>query len=348
MARLDPYVAGEQPKDKRYIKLNTNENPFPPSPLVVERLSDADLAALRLYPDPDSKSLVRAIANHYKVPETNVFVGNGSDEVLGLAFMAFFKQAKPLYFPEVTYSFYPSYCRLFDIQHTTFPLTEDWQITFDTLEGTPGGIIFPNPNAPTGRLLPLATIEALLQRFPEVVVVVDEAYIDFGGETAAPLTQRYANVLVVQTLSKSRSLAGMRVGFAIGNEELIEGLQRVKNSFNAYPLDQLATTAAVAAFEDQAYFEQCCSAIINSREWLTEQFLGLGFEVIPSYANFIFARHREQDAAAIAQGLRDRGILVRHFKRAKIDGFLRITIGSQADMQTLVEAMALVLKTTSE
>ena len=339
MADLDPYVAGEQPGDRRYVKLNTNENPFPPSPLVKQRVAELELANLRLYPHPDGQPLVKAIADYYAVPETSVMVGNGSDEILAFAFMAFFKQRRPLYFPEITYSFYPSYCRLFEIESRNFPLRDDWQIDFANLQGEPGGLIFPNPNAPTGRLLSLSEIETVVQRFSDIVVIVDEAYIDFGGESAAALTQQYANLLVIQTLSKSRSLAGMRVGFAIAQPHLIDGLQRVKNSFNAYPLDLLAITSAVAAMEDREYFEQTRQQIIANRTALVAELSALGFHSIPSSANFVFTQHQQKLAADIGQALRQQGILVRYFNRPKVDNYLRISIGLESEMQTLVQAL---------
>lgn len=290
---LVPYVPGEQPKMTRLVKLNTNENPYPPSPKALAAMQAELNDLLRLYPDPNSDRLKQAVASYYGIQTNQVFVGNGSDEVLGHAFLGLFQQAEPLLFPDITYSFYPVYCGLYGIRFETLALDEQFQIQVEDFKRPNGGIIFPNPNAPTGRLLPLEAIERLLQFNTESVVVVDEAYIDFGGQTAIALVDRYPNLLVIQTLSKSRSLAGLRVGFAVGNPDLIEALERVKNSFNSYPLDRLAIVGAAAAFEDREHFEQTRQAVIQSRELLTAELQARGFEVLPSAANFIFARDRK-------------------------------------------------------
>ena len=351
---LTPYVPGEQPKLANLIKLNTNENPFPPSPKVLAAIQAElgdDAAHLRLYPDPNADLLKNAIASRYGVTAQQVFVGNGSDEVLAHVFMALLKHEAPILFPDITYSFYPVYCGLYGVEYRTVPLAEDFSIDPATYCGQPeksaknqiGGIIFPNPNAPTGRLLPLAAIEQILQANPDSVVVVDEAYVDFGGETAIGLVNRHDNLLVVHTLSKSRSLAGLRVGFAVGHPDLIEALERVKNSFNSYPLDRLAIVAAVAAIEDEAYFTDCCGKVIATREQLTAEMTALGFDVLPSAANFIFARHPQRDAAELAQALRERSIIVRHFKLPRIDQFLRITVGTDCECQALVAALREIL-----
>jgi histidinol-phosphate aminotransferase len=337
--RLVPYVPGEQPRVAGLIKLNTNENPYPPSPQAVEAIEAFDKSRLRLYPDPNSDLLKETLADYYGVAHNQVFVGNGSDEVLALAFMAYFKQQKPILFPDISYSFYPVYCNLFEIDYRQLPLNDAYEIDLDDYPADNGGIIFPNPNAPTGCLLTLAQLRALLQRSTESAVIVDEAYIDFGGESAIALVNEFPNLLVVQTFSKARSLAGSRVGFAIGSAELIEGLERVKNSFNSYPLDMLALTAAVAALKDESYFEQTRQKIITSRDWLDEELKELGFEVLPSAANFVFARHPERDAAELFAALRERKILVRYFKQPRIDQFLRITIGTQAEVEALVTAL---------
>ncbi len=349
---LTPYVPGEQPKLAKLIKLNTNENPFPPSPKVLAairaELGD-DAAGLRLYPDPNADLLKAAIAKRHGISPQQVFIGNGSDEVLAHVFLALLKHAAPILFPDITYSFYPVYCGLYGIDYRTAPLAADFSINPADYYGQPeksakiGGIIFPNPNAPTGRLLGLAAIEQILQANPDVVVVIDEAYVDFGGETAIPLVARYDNLLVVHTLSKSRSLAGLRVGFAVGHPVLIEALERVKNSFNSYPLDRLAIVGAVAAMEDEAYFEQCCRAVIATRDTLITDLRRLGFEVLPSAANFIFARHPQRDAAELAKALRDQSIIVRHFKQPRIDQFLRITVGSDAECQALTQTLQDIL-----
>lgn len=340
---LVPYVPGEQPKVQDLIKLNTNENPYPPSPAVVEAINSFDKGQLRLYPDPNSDLLKQALADYHSVAKNQVFVGNGSDEVLALAFMAFFKQAKPILFPDISYSFYPVYCNLFDIECQQPVLNDAFEIELDDYSNDNGGIIFPNPNAPTGRVIGLDKLRKLLQTNTESVVIVDEAYIDFGGETAIALVDQFPNLLVVQTFSKSRSLAGSRVGFAIGDADLIEGLERVKNSFNSYPLDMLAVTAAVAALEDKQYFEQTRQQIIASRDWLDAELKQLGFELLPSAANFVFACHPAHDAAQLFDQLRDRKILVRYFSSARIDQYLRITIGTQQECEALVTALQEIL-----
>lgn len=340
---LTPYVPGEQPKIDNLIKLNTNENPYGPSPKAVAAMQAAVGDALRLYPNADSSVVKAAVANYYGIAEDAVFVGNGSDEVLGLAFPALLKHAAPLLFPDISYSFYPVYCGLFGIAYQTVPLADDFSIRIGDYPRDCGAIIFPNPNAPTGRLLPLAAIESLLQAHPDKPVVVDEAYIDFGGETAVPLIAQYPNLLVVQTLSKSRSLAGLRVGIAIGSPELIEALTRVKNSFNSYPLDRVAQAGAAVAFADAEYFEQTRSAVIASRKQLIAEMAEQGFETIPSAANFIFTRHPQRDAAELAARLRERAILVRHFKSARIDQFLRISIGTPQECAALVSALREIL-----
>jgi histidinol-phosphate aminotransferase len=338
---LTPYVPGEQPKLANLIKLNTNENPYPPSPLVLDALRRESDGALRLYPDPNSDRLRQAIADYHKVAINHVFVGNGSDEVLAHAFLALLKHEAPVLFPDISYSFYPVYCKLYGIASRTVALRDDFSIAVDDYAGKEnGGIIFPNPNAPTGRLLALDAIEKLLAANSGSVVVVDEAYVDFGGKSAIPLVARYPNLLVVQTLSKSRSLAGLRVGFAIGHPDLIEALDRVKNSFNSYPMDRLATAGAVASFADQDYFEKTCAAIVATRERLVSNLTQLGFEVLPSAANFIFMRHPSHDAAQLAAALREKSIIVRHFRQPRIEQFLRVTIGTDEQCQALIDALS--------
>lgn len=336
---LEPYVPGEQPKMANLVKLNTNENPYGPSPKVLKAIQLGVSDRLRLYPDPSSHELKQAIADYYKVNTANVFIGNGSDEVLGHIFHALFQHEPPLLFPDITYSFYPVYCQLYKIDYQTVPLTTDFQINIDDYLRDNGGIIFPNPNAPTGCLLGLDEIERLLQQNTDSVVVIDEAYIDFGGETAIPLTQQYPNLLVTQTFSKSRSLAGMRIGFAVGHPDLVEALVRVKDSFNSYPLDSLAEAAGVAAIRDRAYFKQTCDKVIESRNKLTAGLQELGFEVLPSATNFVFARHPDYDAAELAAGLRKEGVIVRHFEKRRIDQFLRITIGTPSENQHLLSVL---------
>ena len=347
--RLTPYVPGEQPKLANLVKLNTNENPYAPSPRVLQALRDEigqHGDSLRLYPDPNASRLKQSIADCHGIASHQVFVGNGSDEVLAHVFLALLKQPRPLLFPDITYSFYPVYCRLYDIEFATLPLNNDFEIHVDDYARANGGIIFPNPNAPTGRLLALSEIERLLQTNTDSVVVIDEADVDFGGASASaiPLLARYPNLLVVQTLSKSRALAGLRVGFAVGNAQLIEALERVKDSFNSYPLDRLAQVGALAAFEDRAYFEQTCRAVIASRETLIGDLRKLGFEVLPSAANFVFARHPARDAGELATALRERSIIVRHFKQPRIEQFLRISIGTDVQCAALVSALREVLR----
>ncbi|PAU56575.1 histidinol-phosphate transaminase [Pseudomonas sp. PIC25] len=336
---LVPYVPGEQPKLAKLVKLNTNENPYGPSPKALAAMQAELGDSLRLYPDPNGERLKQAVADYYGVQTSQVFVGNGSDEVLAHAFHGLFQHGKPLLFPDVTYSFYPVYCGLYGIDYEALPLDEQFQIRAEDYARPNGGIIFPNPNAPTGCLLPLEAIERILQANPDSVVLVDEAYIDFGGETAIALVDRYPNLLVTQTLSKSRSLAGLRVGLAVGHADLIEALERIKNSFNSYPLDRMAMAGAAAAFEDRAYFEQTCRQVIASREAVVAGLQGLGFEVLPSAANFVFARHPGKDAAQLAAALREQGIIVRHFKQARIAQFLRITIGAPEQNQALLDAL---------
>lgn len=336
---LTPYVPGEQPKILDLIKLNTNENPYGPSPRAIEALRAEAADTLRLYPDPNAERVKTAVAAYYGIEPGQVFVGNGSDEVLAHAFQGLLKHEQPVLFPDVTYSFYPVYCGLYGIACETVPLDDAFAIDPADYRRPNGGIIFPNPNAPTGRLLALEAIERLLGDNPDSVVVVDEAYVDFGGESAIPLVGRYPNLLVVQTLSKSRSLAGLRVGFAVGDATLIEGLERVKNSFNSYPLDRFAIAGAVAAMEDRAYFEQTCAAIIRSRAWLVGELERLGFDALPSAANFVFARHPRHDAAALQHKLRERAIIVRHFRQPRIEQFLRITIGTDEQCAALVAAL---------
>lgn len=337
---LVPYVPGEQPKLARLVKLNTNENPYGPSPKALEAMRGEINESLRLYPDPNGDHLKQAVADYYGVTAAEVFVGNGSDEVLAHIFHGLFQHDAPLLFPDISYSFYPVYCGLYGIAYEQVPLDEQFQIRVEDYRKPNAGIIFPNPNAPTGCLMPLQAIEQLLQQNPDSVVVVDEAYIDFGGQTAISLVDRYDNLLVTQTLSKSRSLAGLRVGLAVGHPDLIEALERIKNSFNSYPLDRAAIVGAAAAFADRAYFQQTCQKVIDSREALVAELQARGFEVLPSAANFVFARHPRHDAAALAAQLREQGVIVRHFKQARIDQFLRITIGTPEMNQALLDALA--------
>ena len=340
---LSAYQAGEQPQDRSYIKLNTNENPYPPSPRVIEKIRAITERDLRLYPDPQSEHLRRTIADHYGLAISNVFVGNGSDEVLAHAFMALFRQIYPVCFPDISYSFYPVFCGYFGIEYQQLPLTDGFDLDIDRFPGINGGVIFPNPNAPTGKFTDMAQIETLLQRNRESAVIIDEAYIDFCGESCIPLISRYPNLLVVQTLSKSRSLAGLRVGYALGEAGLIEGLEIAKNSFNSYPLDRIAGNAAIEAFRDEEYFQQCRQRIIQTRTWTTDRLTGLNFEVVPSCANFIFTRQRDLPGQLLYQQLKQRGILVRHFDTPRISDYVRISIGTDEEMETLIGTLEEIL-----
>ena len=339
---LEPYTPGEQPKIQNLLKLNTNENPYPPSPKVVEAVqkvlaNGADV--LRLYPDPDASELKQAIAKQQSVPVEQVFVGNGSDEVLAHIFKAFFVQELPLLYPDITYSFYPVYSQFFGVETKVLPLNDDFEIVVDDYKQPNGGIIITNPNAPTSIALGLSAIEEVLQANPNSVVVIDEAYVDFGAESAVALVEKYDNLVVCQTTSKSRSLAGLRVGFAIAQPHLIAALEAVKNSFNSYPMDRFAIAAAVASFEDQAYFEAQNAKVIASREKLTAQLKELGFKVLPSAANFIFASLPSKDAGELAAELRKHGIIVRYFNKPRINQFLRITIGTDEQNQRLIDTL---------
>lgn len=334
---LDPYIPGEQPRDQQYIKLNTNENPYPPSPLAIEAMKKAVDENLRLYPDPEASELRASLAKYYGVDKEQVFVGNGSDEVLALAFQTFFQPGRQILFPDITYSFYPVYCNLFGLDYKLIPLEEDFSIPVEQMCQENGGVIFPNPNAPTGVAMGLDGIREILQHNEGQVVIIDEAYIDFGGESAASLLAEYPNLLVIQTFSKSRSLAGLRVGFALGSQELIEGLNRVKNSFNSYPIDRLAQAGAKAAIEDQEYFQKTAHQVIQTRERVANSLKEQGFVVIPSKANFIFISHPAKEAEVLYKELKERGILVRYFNKPRIHQFLRVSIGTGEEMDTFLK-----------
>ncbi|MDX5364081.1 MAG: histidinol-phosphate transaminase [Pseudazoarcus pumilus] len=340
---LDPYVPGEQPRVDNLIKLNTNESPYGPSPKAIAAIRAAADDGLRLYPDPRGQGLCDALARRFGLKADQVFVGNSSDEVLAHVFHGLLKHERALWMPDITYSFYPVYCGLYGIAYQTIPLDEEYCIRPDDYlpreDARAGAIIFANPNAPTGRPLALAEVERIVVANPQCVVVVDEAYVDFGGESAVALVNQHPNLLVVQTFSKSRALAGLRVGYAIGHAGLIEGLERVKNCFNSYPLDRLALAGAIASVEDETYFRETCDKVIASREQLRLDLEELGFEVMPSATNFVFARHPAHDAATLARALRERAILVRHFSKPRINQFLRITIGTDEQCATLVAAL---------
>ncbi len=336
---LVPYTPGEQPQVEGLIKLNTNENPYPPAPAVRDVLDQFDTSRLRLYPDPESSQLKQSLAHTHGLNTNQVFIGNGSDEVLALTFMALLRQDKPLLLPETTYSFYNVYIDLYGIEARHIELTDDFRIDLSQYQQPNGGIIFANPNAPTGISAPLSEIRALLESNTDSVVVVDEAYVDFGAESATALIDQYPNLLVTQTFSKSRSLAGLRIGCAFGHADLIEALERVKNSFNSYPLDMLAQAVAVASLEDEDYFRSRLDQVIATREWTNEQLQTLGFEVLPSHTNFVFASHPNVSGAELMAYLRENKILVRHFTKPRIENHLRITIGTDDEMQALINCL---------
>lgn len=340
---IRPYVPGEQPVIAGLVKLNTNENPFPPSPAALEAIRQAANEDLRLYPDPDSTRLRDAFAQVHGIDRDCVFAGNSSDEVLAHAFLGLLQHERPILFPDVTYSFYPVYCRLYGIAFETVPLDARFGIRLADYARPNGGIVLANPNAPTGRALARADIRQLLAANPASVVLVDEAYVDFGGESAIPLVAEFPNLLVTQTLSKSRSLAGLRVGFAVGQPGLLQALERVKGSFNSYPLDRLAIAGGTAALQDHAHFERTRREVIATREWLAGELARLGFEVVPSRANFLFAAHAVLGGAQLLQLLRERRILVRHFAAPRIERFLRITIGTRAQCEQLLAALTDIL-----
>jgi len=343
VSQLTPYVPGEQPRRERLVKLNTNENPYPPSPKVLEAIQSTSGDALRRYPDPESTALRQAFAKRNGLNQEQVFIGNGSDEVLAHTFQALLKHDRPLCFPDVTYSFYPVWCDLYGVPHQSIPLGDDFAIDPGAYPAENGGVIIPNPNAPTGVLMDLPQVRALLERSCNSVVVIDEAYIDFGGDSSAQLIDEFDNLLVIQTLSKSRSLAGIRVGVAMGQVDLIEGLVRVKDSFNSYPLGVVAQNAAEASLEDEDYFRETCDRVIASRGRLTQAMGDLGFNVLPSAANFIFTRHPQRPAKELFAALRERGIIVRYFDKPRIDEYLRISIGADEECETLVNALREIL-----
>ena len=341
---LTPYVPGEQPKLNNLVKLNTNENPYGPSPQVIRALQAEAADSLRLYPDPNSDKLKAVIAEYFDLKPNQVFVGNGSDEVLAHAFQAFFKHDRPLLFPDISYSFYPVYCGLYGIEFETIALNKKFEIDVNDYDKPNGGIIFPNPNAPTGVPLALVEVEKLLRSNTESVVIIDEAYVDFGTESAVKLIHQYPNLLVTHSLSKSRSLAGLRVGYALGHPDLIEALIRIKDSFNSYPIDRFAEAGAIASFADEAYFNETTAKVIATRSALIKALQALEFTVLPSGANFIFAKHKTLDGAELTEKLRARNIIIRHFKKpARIAAYLRITVGSDAQSTQLIDALNTIL-----
>ena len=342
--KVIPYTPGEQPNQPDMIKLNTNENPYPPAPGVEKALKEMDMDAMRLYPDPAAYDLVLAIAQMYSLKDEQVFVGVGSDDVLAMSFLTFFNSEKPVLFPDITYSFYDVWADLFKIPYERPALDENFHIKKEDYFRENGGVIFPNPNAPTGVEMQLEDVEEIIRHNQDVIVIVDEAYVDFGGKSALPLIEKYDNLLVVQTFSKSRSLAGMRIGFACGNEKLIKYLNDVKYSFNSYTMDRTALAAGVAAVKDQAYFQETCNKIIETREWTKKELKALGFSFQDSVSNFIFAAHETCPAEKIFEALREKHIYVRYFPKGRTNNFLRITIGTQEEMQTFINVLKDYLK----
>ncbi|MBQ8825239.1 MAG: histidinol-phosphate transaminase [Ruminococcus sp.] len=344
LRKVDPYVPGEQPNLPNMIKLNTNENPYPPSPKVKEVWKQFSQNDLRLYPDPTSHKLNKAIADYYGLDESQVFTGVGSDDVLAMCFMTFFNSEKPILFPDITYSFYPVWAKLFDVKYEAIKLNENFCIEKEDYFKENGGIIFPNPNAPTGVELPLSEIEEILKHNPDSIVIADEAYIDFGGQSALSLLEKYDNLIIVQTFSKSRSMAGMRIGFAIGSPVLIKALHDVKYSFNSYTLNRMTIEIGAAAMADKAYFEETVQKIIETREWSKKEFKKLGFNFFDSKSNFIFVTHPNYNAKDLFLALRENNIFVRYFNADRINNYLRITIGTKKEMETLFDFLKSYIK----
>ncbi|WP_439100554.1 histidinol-phosphate transaminase [Congregibacter sp.] len=342
-ARLEPYTPGEQPQLDNLLKLNTNESPYPPSQRVMEALRGLTGDELLRYPDPGARALREAAADFHGIPVDCVFAGNGSDEVLSHVFQGLLKHSRELLFPDISYSFYPVWCQLHGVQYRQVPLRQDFSLRVEDYDTAAAAVIIPNPNAPTGLLAPLVVIRQFLEAAPNRLLVVDEAYIDFGGESAIPLLAEYDNLLVVQTLSKSRALAGLRIGMAFGAKELIEGLERVKDSFNSYPLGVAAQRAATAAYRDGDWFQQSCNAVIANRESLTDALVALGFEVLPSAANFVFVKHDTLSGRVIFDALRAEGVIVRRWDKPRIEDYLRISVGTEEQCERLVETLRQVL-----
>ena len=342
--RLAPYTPGEQPQNQEYMKLNTNESPFPPSEKVIRAVMEAQVQRLNLYSDPSCKNLHRVLAEWYKVQPENIISGNGSDEILAFAFRAFCGEGKPVAYADITYGFYKAQTALFGLEAHIIPLREDFTMDMDKYLDFPGMIVIANPNAPTGISLSGEEIEKLLRADPQRVVLVDEAYVDFGGESCVPLIHRYKNLLVVQTMSKSRQLAGARLGYALGSAPLIEAMNRVKYSFNPYNVNRMTMAAGIAAVEDEAYFKKCCHTIMENRRWTTAELEKLGFSVLLSKANFVFAKSHKISGGELYQKLKERGILVRWFPEERIFDYLRITIGTKEQMETLIFEISRILQ----
>lgn len=332
---IEPYVPGEQPKDKKYIKLNTNENPYPPSPNVIKAMKEAVNEDLKLYPDPTCDDLIGEISEYYNISKDEVFVGNGSDEILAFSFMTFFSKDKKVLFPDISYTFYKVYAELFDLDYELVKLDDDYNIKIDEFKRENVGVILPNPNAPTGKYIDVEKLKELVENNKDNIVIIDEAYVDFGGESMSKYINDYPNLLVIQTFSKSRALAGIRVGFALGNKDLIDGLNRVKNSMNSYTIDRTSLAGAKAAIKDKGYFQEIRNKIIDTREYSAKNLEDLGFKVLESKSNFLFVTHKKLKAKSIYESLKDKGVLVRYFNKERIDNFLRITIGTDEEMNVL-------------
>ena len=341
---LEPYVPGEQPKDKKYIKLNTNENPYGPSPKVIDAIKNAVCDDLKLYPDPTCSNLSMEIAKYYHINDDEIFIGNGSDEILAFVFMTFFQKDRKVLFPDISYTFYNVYAEMFNVNYEHIKLDDKFNIPLEGFYKDNGGIIFPNPNAPTGKYIETNKIIEVLEKNKNSVVIVDEAYIDFGGKSMVEYIETYPNLLVIQTFSKSRSLAGLRVGFAIGNSQLIEGLNRVKNSFNSYTIDRLALIGAAEAIKDKNYFDVTTKKIIRTREDTVKKLENLNFEILDSKANFIFVKHKEFSGKYLYEKLKENGVLVRYFNKERIEDYLRITIGTDEEMSLLIANVKKILK----
>lgn len=343
LSSLEAYVPGEQPRDKKYIKLNTNESPYPPSPSVIAAVNEKEAADLRLYSDPTSKGLKSALASLYGVKEENVFVSNGSDEVLSFFFMAFCGTEVPVWCPEISYGFYPVFADLYGTPYNAVPMESDWSIDYRNFCGVDGNVVIANPNAPTGMTLSLFEIEEILKSNPAHLVCIDEAYVDFGGESALPLLDKYPNLLVVRTYSKSRSMAGARLGYAFGSPEVIADLEMIKYSTNPYNINRLTQKAGEAAITEDEYYTECCKKIIRDREFTSRELEKLGFVLTDSKTNFLFARHPEADGETLYKKLREKGILVRHFGLEAVRDYLRITIGAREECEALIAALKEIL-----
>lgn len=338
--KVTPYTPGEQPKvEGEIIKLNTNEFPYPPSPMVDKALDALELDTLRLYPNVTAAPIVKALSEYYGFDEDEIFVGVGSDDVLANSFLTFFGGKKPILFPDITYSFYDVWAELYKIPYECVPLNEKFEINIEDYYRENGGVVIANPNAPTGIALPVSAIEEIVSHNPDSIVIVDEAYVDFGGESALPLVRKYENILVVQTFSKSRAAAGMRIGYAIGNKALIKYLSDVKFSINSYTMNQMALVSGVASVKDDKYFKETVTRVINTRKWAIEQLIKLGFNVLDSKTNFVFVSHKDKSAKEIFEYLKTKNIFVRYFAKDRIDNYLRITIGTDEQMQKLMSVL---------